>query len=75
MKESEDKLRFLVDPLESLYGPLRPPLLVARELKKCFNIIFISPLVNDKIAEMLTSEDFEVQSLGALSLFRLSAHV
>jgi len=54
----------VLDPLESLYGPLRPPLLVARELKKCFNIIFISPLVNDKIAEMLTSEGFEVQSLG-----------
>jgi len=61
----EGELRLLVDPLESLYGPLRPPLLIARELKKFFNITFVSPLVSDDIAEMLTSEGFEVRSLGA----------
>jgi len=57
-------LLLLVDPLENLQGPLRPPHLLAKELKSYVNIIFASPSINEVVAETLRSEGFEVLSLG-----------
>jgi len=58
------KLFFLLDPLESLHGPLRPPFLVARELKQYFDVVFVSPIVGKSVAEELRSEGFETRSSG-----------
>jgi glycosyltransferase involved in cell wall biosynthesis len=54
---------FLLDPLESLHGPLKPPFLIAKELKESFHFIFASPMVSEAAAEVLAYYDFAVQNL------------
>lgn len=51
------KVIFLLDPLDSLYGPLRPPLLIAKELKGKFDFLLVSPVVNRKVREALEAQD------------------
>ena len=51
------KVFFLVDPLESFYGPLRPPLLIARELKGRFDFVLVSPLIKKEV-------EGELEALG-----------
>jgi len=51
------KVVFLLDPLDSLYGPLRPPLLIAKELKGKFDFLLVSPVVNRKVKEALEAQD------------------
>jgi glycosyltransferase involved in cell wall biosynthesis len=60
---------FLLDPLESLHGPLRPPFLLAKELKGRFEIIFVSPFVSEIVDETLRSEGIELLSLNKRYLF------
>jgi len=57
-------LYFLLDPLEGLYGPLRPPYLIANELKKYINVVFISPSLSKDVIDVLVFEDIEVKDLG-----------
>lgn len=63
------KIVFLLDPLESLHGPLQPPFLVAKELKKHFDIAFVSPLINKYVAEVLKSQGFKILNLGKCYCF------
>jgi len=58
------KVAFLIDPLESLHGPLKPPFLIAKELKGRFSIIFASLMVGDGVAEVLESYGFDVLNLN-----------
>ena len=55
---------FLLDPLETTYGPLRPPLLLARELKKSLMVCLVSPSVSRKVDNFLRSEGLTVVNLG-----------
>jgi glycosyltransferase involved in cell wall biosynthesis len=63
------KIFFLLDPLESLHGPLRPPFLIAKELKKHFDIAFVSPLVSKYATEVLKSQGFEILNLDKRHCF------
>ena len=63
------ELNFLLDPLESLSGPLRPAFLTAREIKERFSTVFTSQFVDKKIAEVLNSSGFEVMNLGKYFYF------
>ncbi len=64
-KNSSNKIiYFLLDPLENLHGPVRPPFLIAKELKQKFQIVFISPIVKNELAELLKSSGFEVLTLN-----------
>jgi glycosyltransferase involved in cell wall biosynthesis len=62
---SSDKvdLLFLLDPLESLYGPLMPAYLIAKELKTKFDIVFVSPTVGENTANLLESCGIEAINL------------
>lgn len=62
-------LNFLLDPLESLNGPLRPAFLTAREIKETYNTVFTSQFVDKKISEELKSSGFEVTDLGKYFFF------
>jgi len=55
---------FLLDPLESLYGPLRPPFLIAKELVEHYEVCFVSPMVSEEVDETLRSQGFKVLNLG-----------
>ena len=55
-------MTFLVDPLTTLYGPLRPPLLLANQFKKDYDITFVSYFVGEDAIKKL--EGFKVISLG-----------
>jgi glycosyltransferase involved in cell wall biosynthesis len=63
------KLFLLIDPAEGLHGPLRPPFLLAKELKGRFEIIFVSPFVSEIVDETLRSEGIELLSLNKRYLF------
>jgi glycosyltransferase involved in cell wall biosynthesis len=54
------KVHFLLDPLESLHGPLTPPFLIADKLKGQFDAVLTSQMVNIEIAEFLKSRGFIV---------------
>ncbi len=56
-------LRFLLDPLESLYGPLTPAYLIARELREKFDIVFVSQMIDKNVAELLKSWGFHTLNL------------
>jgi glycosyltransferase involved in cell wall biosynthesis len=62
------ELCFLLDPLESLSGPLRPAFLTAKEMKT-FRTVFTSQFVDEKIAEILKISGFEVLDLGKYFYF------
>ncbi len=55
---------FLVDPMENFHGPLRPPFLIARELKNHFNFTFVSPAINAEVEKMQKSHGLKVFSLA-----------
>jgi hypothetical protein len=63
------ELYFLLDPLESLNGPLRPAFLTAQEIKETFRTVFASQFVDNKIAEVLKISGFEVLNLGKYFYF------
>jgi len=51
-------------------GPLRPPYLLAKELKNLFpEITFVSPSISDRVIDVLGFEGFNVCSLGNRFLF------
>ena len=56
-------LRFLLDPLESLHGPLTPAYLIARELREKFDIVFASQMIDKNVAELLKSWGFRTLNL------------
>jgi len=55
---------FASDPLENLYGPLRPPFLLAGALRRHHNIVFVSPQVSNEVEGILRSEGFEVLNMN-----------
>lgn len=57
------KLLFLLDPLESLHGPLTPAYLVARELREKFDIVFVSQMIDKSVAKLLRSWGFRTLDL------------
>lgn len=40
-----EKLCFITDLLTTIYGPLKPPLLLAKELKNRYDIEFITGMI------------------------------
>ncbi|MEM4704595.1 MAG: hypothetical protein QXJ02_05965, partial [Candidatus Bathyarchaeia archaeon] len=64
MKTLNKDVLLLLDPLESLHGPLRPAYLLAKKLKKKFNFTFASPTVNATIAKLLEEEGFQVWNVN-----------
>jgi glycosyltransferase involved in cell wall biosynthesis len=58
------ELYFLVDPLESLHGPVKPPFLIAKEIKEHFNTVFASPMIDDEVAEVLKNQGFDRLNSG-----------
>jgi glycosyltransferase involved in cell wall biosynthesis len=56
-------LLFLLDPLESLHGPLMPAYLIAKELKNRFNIVFVSPTIDKNAASLLESHGIKTLNL------------
>lgn len=58
-------LFFLLDPLESLHGPLMPAYLIAKELRDKFNIVFVSPIIDGNISSLLES-----YGIGTLNLHK-----
>ena len=50
--------------MESLHGPLKPPFLIAKEMKEHFRTVFASPMVNNEAAEVLKSYGFDVLNSG-----------
>lgn len=63
MSSKKASVLFLLDPLESLHGPLMPAYLIAKELRRKFDIIFVSPMVDPKIAELLESPGLRALNL------------
>jgi glycosyltransferase involved in cell wall biosynthesis len=64
-EDSSDKLvYFLLDPLESLLGPAKPPFLIAKEIKENFNIVFASPMVDNEVADALKHQGFNPRDSG-----------
>ncbi len=57
------KLCFITDPLTMVYGPLQPPLLIAKELRNRYEIEFITVMVTKEIQEYLNNLGFRVESL------------
>jgi glycosyltransferase involved in cell wall biosynthesis len=57
-------LYFASDPLENLYGPLRPPFLLAEALRRHHNVVFVSPKVSNEVEEILRSAGFEVLNIN-----------
>jgi len=55
---------FLLDPLESLHGPLKPPFLIAKEIKEHFDIVFASPMIDNEVAEVLKNQGFDTLDSG-----------
>jgi len=55
---------FLLDPLESLHGPLMPAYLVAKELKNRFDFVFVSQMADDRVSSELVSHGFRLINLG-----------
>jgi len=60
---------FLLDPLESLHGPLMPAYLIAKELKERCDFVFASPVVDRQIADLLASCGFRTMNLHKRFLF------
>jgi len=56
----------MVDPLENLYGPLRPPLLLAKKLREELRdeVAFITPLAKIEVANFLKSQGFKLYTLN-----------
>lgn len=54
---------FLLDPLESLHGPLMPAYLIANELREQCDFVFASPIVDKGIADLLASSGFHTWDL------------
>jgi len=63
MRLAKAGLRFLLDPLESLHGPLTPAYLIARELRDKFDIVFVSQMIDKSVAELLSSYGFRTMNL------------
>jgi glycosyltransferase involved in cell wall biosynthesis len=57
-------LYFASDPLENLYGPSRPPFLLAGALRRHHDVVFVSPKVSNEVEGILRSEGFEVLSMN-----------
>lgn len=60
----ESEVIFFLDPLESLHGPLKPPFLIAKELRRCFTINMVSPAIDNDVAEVLDSFGFNALDKG-----------
>ncbi|MBS7648925.1 glycosyltransferase [Candidatus Bathyarchaeota archaeon] len=58
------ELLFFTDPIENFYGPLKPPLLIARKLKRHFDITIVSPFISEKFVSMLKHEGYGVINLN-----------
>ena len=69
MFSAKTRLHFLLDPLESLHGPLTPAYLVARELGEEFSIVFISPMIAKDVAESLNTCGFSTLNMHKHFLF------
>jgi glycosyltransferase involved in cell wall biosynthesis len=63
MSSKKTNVLFLLDPLESLHGPLMPAYLIAKELREDFDIVFASPVVDKSVAELLESCGFHALNL------------
>lgn len=57
------ELCFITDPLAMVYGPLKPPLLIAKELRNRYDIVFLTVMVTKEIQEYLNNLGFRVESL------------
>jgi len=60
---------FLLDPMENFHGPLKPPFLIARELRDRFDFTFVSPTANAEVAKVHRSYGFKVFSLSKHFIF------
>jgi len=63
------KIFFLVDPLEGFHGPLRPPLLIAKELKGRFDFVLVSPFVKKEAGEVLEAQGLPFINLSKKFFF------
>ncbi|MBX5327946.1 MAG: glycosyltransferase [Candidatus Bathyarchaeota archaeon] len=62
----KEKVTIVCDPLLSEYGPTRPPVLIAKELRKHnYDVSLISILANEKIKKNLESEGIGVNVIGS----------
>jgi len=61
----KEKVTIICDPLLSEYGPTRPPVLIAKELRKHdYDVSLISILANEKIKKTLESDGISVNVIG-----------
>ncbi|MEM2486945.1 MAG: glycosyltransferase [Candidatus Bathyarchaeia archaeon] len=58
------ELLFFTDPIENFYGPLKPPFLIARKLKRYFDITIVSPFISEKFVSMLKHEGYGIVNLN-----------
>lgn len=65
------KITIVCDPLFSEYGPTRPPVLIARELRKLgYDVELIAIVANEKVRNRLESQGLEVRLLGGRTPFK-----
>ena len=69
MNSKKMNVHFLLDPLESLHGPLMPAYLIAKELREKFDFVFVSQTINGDVAEQLSSCGFRTYDLHKHFLF------
>lgn len=65
------KLTIICDPLTSDLGPTRPPVLIAKELRKYdYEISLMSITINEKLQKTLDSHKIKVFSVGSKTFFK-----
>ncbi len=69
MQGDFDDLVLFVDPIENLYGPIRPPYLLAKAFRDRYNVLIVSPVVADDVKPVL-EECAHVIDLGSYHLMR-----
>lgn len=67
----KEKITIICDPLLSEYGPTRPPMLIARELKRRgYQVTLVSIITSQKVRQNLELEGISVNVIGGRTPFK-----